>query len=37
MLQSYVEKAGLADGMKILDLGWAHTFHYEEVLSSDQG
>lgn len=25
MLESYVEKAGLADGMKILDLGWAQT------------
>lgn len=25
MLKSYVEKAGLADGMKILDLGWAQT------------
>ncbi len=37
MLQSYVKKAGLADGMKILDLGWAHIFHYGEVLSSDQG
>lgn len=25
MLESYVEKAGLVDGMNILDLGWAQT------------
>lgn len=28
MLQSYVEKAGLKDGMEILDLGYVLLFHY---------
>lgn len=26
MLETYVERAELADGMRILDLGWANTF-----------
>lgn len=29
MLESYIEKAGLADGMKILDLGCAQASYYE--------
>lgn len=37
MLESYVEKAELADGMQILDLGWAQTSSLMETSMFDKG
>ena len=35
MMQIYVERAGLKDGMKVLDLGYVHPIHLMPVMETD--